>query len=368
MAEPGTSVVLNPVAAPGGPFCNTVWLDAEYLLWFIKGNQLPPLLTQGATADTIPGGLGQPGTSVLYGGNDDSGVRSGGRVRGGIWFGNDHVFGVDGSFFFLGRTTKTYTTGSSGNPVLAVPYFDVTADQQGALQLAYPGLTSAAYTAALQNRLLGADTNFRTAVWRSNCVQFTLLAGFRYLLLDEALETTTDTKLAGESLETVAASHFTTTNNFYGGQVGAETSLFYRGFILDLTAKVALGLTHESAGIDGSTLVTSPAGRVVYPFGGLAQSTNSGTYTRNVFTWVPEVGANLAYQFTSHIRALVGYTFLYTSRAVRPGNLIDTGVNPTVVAHDLAGTPITGQPRPTFPGLDSTFWAQGVNVGLEFRY
>jgi hypothetical protein len=101
------------------------------------------------------------------------------------------------------------------------------------------------------------------------------------------------------------------------------------------------------------------------PFGQLAMPSNIGRWERDVFTVVPEVGLNIGYQLTCHVRAMVGYTFLYTSRVVRPGNLIDVGINPLAQS---GAAPVFGPSRPAFPGTDSDFWAQGLNFGLEFRY
>src|SRR5207253_2607656 len=62
-----------------------LWFSGEYLLWWTKGSNLPPLVTTGSPAAARPGALGQPGTSVLFGGDVDSGPRSGARFAGGLW-------------------------------------------------------------------------------------------------------------------------------------------------------------------------------------------------------------------------------------------------------------------------------------------
>jgi Putative beta barrel porin-7 (BBP7) len=77
---------------------------------------------------------------------------------------------------------------------------------------------------------------------------------------------------------------------------------------------------------------------------------------------------NLGYQLTSRCRSFVGYNFLYLSRAVRPGDEIDTGVNPTQLQAALGRGKEVGPDRPAFPGRNSTFWAQGLTLGLDFRY
>src|SRR6202040_2758039 len=94
--------------------------------------------------------------------------------------------------------------------------------------------------------------------------------------------------------------------------------------------KVALGATHEVVDIHGATVLTSPAGAtVVTPAGFLASESNSGHFTRDVFAVVPELGINVGCQITRHLRASVGYTFLYWSSVVRPGGQVDVGLSGT---------------------------------------
>src|SRR5260370_9635305 len=68
-------------ASPAGALqdCDRCWVDAEYLLWFTKNSHVPPLFTTGSPKDSPPAALGQPDTSVLFGGDVDHGVRPGGR-------------------------------------------------------------------------------------------------------------------------------------------------------------------------------------------------------------------------------------------------------------------------------------------------
>src|SRR5262245_8106792 len=62
-------------SCPYPPGC--VWASAEYLLWWTKGDRLPPLLTTSPVGTPLAnaGVLGRPGTSVLFGDervNDDA--------------------------------------------------------------------------------------------------------------------------------------------------------------------------------------------------------------------------------------------------------------------------------------------------------
>src|SRR5438552_18864506 len=69
---------------PGPP--GRFWATAEYLLWWMKNDHIPPLVTTGPA--TFPVGfLGNPGTVTLIGNNDlDKGTFSGGRFSAGYWF------------------------------------------------------------------------------------------------------------------------------------------------------------------------------------------------------------------------------------------------------------------------------------------
>jgi len=54
---------------------------------------------------------------------------------------------------------------------------------------------------------------------------------------------------------------------------------------------------------------------------------------------------------------------------LRPGDQIDRGINVAqTVQGAIAGTAATPGARPAVSLVGSDFWAQGVNLGLEFRY
>ena len=66
----------------------------------------------------------------------------------------------------------------------------------------------------------------------------------------------------------------------------------------------------------------------------------------------------------------VGYTFLYTNNVLRPGNQINRTINTsqdTAYTEDPAAK-LQGPAQPTFKFNSSDFWAQGINVGLAFRF
>lgn len=71
---------------------------------------------------------------------------------------------------------------------------------------------------------------------------------------------------------------------------------------------------------------------------------------------------------TDHLRAYVGYSLLYWSDVVRPGDQIDRGINTTQLPTLGGQGTLTGPRRPAFSFQDSDFWAQGINFGVQLRF
>ncbi|HEX5271991.1 MAG TPA: BBP7 family outer membrane beta-barrel protein, partial [Gemmataceae bacterium] len=361
------------------------WISGEYLLWWVKGQKLPPLVTLGNPADDVPGAIGQPGTVLLFGGRQNDDARSGGRVRLGWWFDEEHTVGIDGSFFALSQENKTFTAGSPGSPAIFRPFlnagstfvpgtgFVATAPFEDAEAVAFPGALAGSVIVRQTSRLWGYDANLRTSLWDGSChgVCWNVdgYAGFRSLRLDESLE-------VGESLTSLfpgAAGNigvfdkFKTQNTFYGGQIGLETELRWRRWFLDVNSRVAVGDMHETADLVGLTTTSDATGTHTAAGGLLVQGTNMGSYSRDRIAVVPELGLNVGYQVTDGLRLFVGYNLLYVSNVARPGDQIDRTVNITQIPR-LGGGPLVGPARPGFAFQGSDFYAQGLNLGVEFRW
>ena len=98
----------------------------------------------------------------------------------------------------------------------------------------------------------------------------------------------------------------------------------------------------------------------------LAQPSNIGHYSSDVFSAVPELDVTVGYLVTSRLRATFGYTFIYWTRVARPDDAIDLQLNPD--QFPPAADPITGPLRPAFVFRDSSFWAQGLRFGVDYRW
>jgi hypothetical protein len=191
----------------------------------------------------------------------------------------------------------------------------------------------------------------------------TMLVGARYLDLREDLGLGFSATAPDGSV-LAFDDHFGTRNQFWGGNVGARGELRFGGFSVGVSAEVALGDMHESVSVNGQTTFASSAGGFQNAGGFFAQPSNSGRHTADVFAVVPEVGVQLGYDLTRHVRVFGGYDFLYVSDVVRPGDQIDRRINPSqFLGRGLVGPPL---PAPAFNHTD--FWAQGLTFGLALRY
>jgi hypothetical protein len=363
----------NADCCDGCTFGNRYYVSTDYLLWFIKGSNTPPLVTRGSAGDPIPGALGLPGTTVLFGGGSvENDPFSGGRLNAGYWFGDQHLLGIDFSGFFLGQTGKNFSATSTGTPILTRPFVDAATGTETTELVAGPGVLAGTVSVNTESQMWGYEANLRSNLCAGQfCgVDYFVdgILGFRGLGLDESIHIDEALAVLGgpsAGQQFAIADHFNTQNRFYGGQFGFLTEYRWDRWVLDVNTKFGFGPTQEMVRISGSTAIT-PVGGPTQVFNGglLALPSNIGNYTRDTFTFVPEFGLNLGYQCTDHIKIFVGYTFLYWSDVVRPGEQIDRVVNTNQLPPAIPGGP--ARPQFTFNGSD--FWAQGVNFGVEFKY
>ena len=103
--------------------------------------------------------------------------------------------------------------------------------------------------------------------------------------------------------------------------------------------------------------------------GGLyALRSNIGRHQRDELAFIPEVGLNVGFQLTRHLKLFAGYSFLWVSTVARAGEQIDPVINVTQFPIRSGDGPLVGPARPAFNFDGTDFWAQGLNFGLELRY
>ncbi len=196
-----------------------------------------------------------------------------------------------------------------------------------------------------------------------------MVVGYRAVRLDDHLsirESTLSLSGATDGIRFDLDDSFDTDNTFHGAVFGLEIqSISRRRWTADGTLKIAIGATHQTAQIAGSTVITTPEGGVnTISNGLLTQASNIGNYCDNELSAVSEIGLTLRYCYRPSIDFTFGYSALFWSDVLRAGEQIDLGVNPTQIP---PGT-LVGEPRPAFSFQTSGFWAQAVRFGIESRF
>ncbi len=393
----------DPCCTPSGLY----WFQADYLMWWTRGSRLPPLITTSPVG-TPAGVLGNATTEILFGGervNDDG--QSGYRITFGQWIDCTATVGMEGDYFDLGGNTTSFSSGiSSGDPVLARPFYDVVNEQQSSQLIAYPDRAAGEGRVKAWDHFKSAGARMRYNVCnRVSCCESScgvdscevdscgvdscdggpscytdcgassfrldFLAGYRYYQLNGNLEISEEVisldprgPLAIGTMFDIDEV-FRASNEFNGAELGLEAEFCRGPWSLEVLAKMALGSNYRTVTINGITEITVPGQATATHAGGLlALPTNMGSFADDDFSIIPQFGLELGYRLSSHVQLHVGYNFIYWSDVVRAGEQIDLGINPSQIP---PGT-LSGDARPAFDFVDSDFWAQGLNLGLEVTF
>ena len=276
---------LNSVPGP------CLWGNAEFLLWWVKGDRLPPLATIGDPYDPVSvGALGRPGTQVIYGGDTQGfGSFSGGRLTLGGWLDTDHTFGLEGSGFLLEHRSALFSVASDANgaPAFNVPVFLTDLGREGSFLISTPNVGNGAFLGNLNiastTGLWGTEINSYVNILRNERWTVDVLTGFRYLDLQESLQLEGTIYDVAFDILTNVNDRFNTRNQFYGAQLGTRLQYQWQSLSFDVIGKVALGGNHEVVGIAGfgSQSGTGVPGPVTFP---------GGIFTQPFQYWPPIPG------------------------------------------------------------------------------
>lgn len=344
----------------------------EYLMWWGRGRSTPPLVTS-SFAGTPPGDAGQLGlgtTTILYGGNDiGTDWRSGGRLQIGRVLDQDGTWMAVGRFYGLNDSEDSYSAQSAlGDPILARPFFNQLLLEQDALLVAYPGFSeNGVIDIRSKSDMMGAEALVRHMLLGEEDLTVDLVAGYQFNRLDDSLNIQNSSLVLIDPLgifapgTTIAMRDtFRTRNEFHGGVVGLAADVYRGPFRLEMLGKVGFGNQRQTAVISGNTDITPLVGPPANdPQGLLARATNSGTYTRDVFTFIPEVNFTLGYQVNNWTFSM-GYSFMYWKDIAWAGDQIDTRVN--------LSNPLVGAPLPAFQFRNTDHWLQGLSFGAEYAF
>ncbi len=374
-----TSLQAKEPSSPSNQCSKRVWIDGEYLYWWIKDSpETVPLIITGPLAeDQLL--LGEAGTSILMGNDEiNNGARSGFKVSAGSWINSNQTIGIEGDYVFLSNRTNTQTVisnGEIGSLRLSIPFFDVVTNSEDSGTLALPENYKAKAVLKVTNSMQDAELN-GTFKLLQHCKGYNLniFTGFLWWNFKEKLNFHTDSPLLTPPNNVFYSNDmFRTHNNFYGGQIGFSGNCLWKNFSFMTRAQVALGGMVGDLKIKGKFVTNQfdDFGSVqIFPAGYFAMPTNSGSFSRTNFSIIPQVRAEIGYSIFKWLNINLGYTFLYATEVFWASNQIDRNINPSQ-SPVLTITPsdtLEGESRPKPLFKTNSFWSQGINAGLSFKY
>jgi hypothetical protein len=364
-------------------FADDFYARVEYLLWFSRSSNVPALVstTTGNPAFSDAGVLGTTGTSVLFGdGGINNRYHSGVRSVMGLCLNPNLAIEFD--YLYGGAATTRFDSTSSGNPILARPFFNVAANvnREDASVIAFSGGganddVSGRISILAESVFQTGGVFFRTPMLldSNECpseLMVDFVTGYRFARLRESVwfetsQTAVEAPLVAPiNTVTDVSEAFRNYNTFHGGDVGLIFQYPLKRAVLEVSTRVAFGGVRRVTWIQGETTVTEPGAAPVTTTGGLlTRPSNIGHYRDSAFAVLPEIGIRLNFQRQKYMSYSVGYNLVGLSSIYRAGETIDRSVNlPT------PPDPVTGQLRPSFSPKAMGYWAQGVNLGLTFNY
>lgn len=415
----------------GGQGCNNpcgfgsrpiFYARGEYLNWWFSGMSIPPLVVNAGVNDSTIPPVPAPPVSIVFGNEDVlDDDRSGGRITLGYFLDDYGKWGIEGDYLEFGEETLTFTDGGDGvTTYVGRPYIDATTGLPAVEDVALVDVITGDVAVTIDSSFRSAGVRFRrnlccvaganvgcgdcvtcgTGVGMGGCDSCSggvgaacpvcplitskigrfinggtrhvdILYGFRWAELDERLGINEDLVAADETTFLID-DIFDTNNRFIGGEIGFAVDWQRRRWSMEFLSKLAIGSTRQRVSISGQTIQDG----VAFPdIGLLAQPSNVGTYERDEFSVIPEVGLTAGYMLTQRLRLTLGYTLLYWSRVVRPGDQIDLHVNPEFLdlvdgdPSDTAADAAEIEPQsPEFVFRDTDIWAHGFNAGVDYRW
>jgi hypothetical protein len=340
----------------------------DFMWWYLKKDDIPPLLTTGPDGTT--GLPGEPGVSIFYGGSIISrhdrfiGI----RPTLGYWFNEAETAGIETSLFFIERDSSILHIKRVTTPLFLL-YTDANSGEQAVEQFSglFPnGITRQGSVQVYgRKEIYGQDIRGLFEISRDETWKWTAIAGAKFIQFRNQLNiVTTGSDLPDLNVLFGVEDNYHAYDRFYGGQIGLRTEATFGSWFTNATVTCGLGSNEQRLVTHGQRLVHTPTSYNRRGAGLYIQRSNTGEDIRWAFSAVPEVNANVGWAPNDWFNIQVGYSLMVWLNVLRAGNQVDTVVN----TNQLNGPDYEGPARPSIPWKQSTFWGQGVHLGLELRW
>jgi len=334
------------------------------VVWRHGGNY-PAILTTSDPGDE--GVLGAPSTRVLFGDGYETGDAGiGGRITVGLWLDDYQNWSVGGRFLALEEEGASFTATSAEFATLAFPFFNTNTGMQDAVVVALPGTgTNAANNTTVNlnndNTVYMGDAFVTKHLYTNHGNRWDFVTGYSYAKVEDSFNinaqyTVQDT---GGSLSVgdvvVLNDNFSATNEFHGGQFGLIAEFQDGPFSWRAMGKISVGGMKQEATVAGSTMVN---GALSDNQGIFARTTNSGTFSRDQFAYIPEATVDMIYAYNCNLDFKLGANFIYFSDVATGATLINPNIDPSVL----------NPTDPQFNFVEQDFWIVGMTFGMEYHY
>jgi hypothetical protein len=333
-----------------------IWMTTEYVhYWQNTTTKLPQLLSNADPTDTFPVGSYYGNKGITW--NDGNGF----KLTVGAWIDDRKRYGVELTGFYIPRQTQSNNYSLSSGVDAFFSDFKAGAPP-GINRIFFPTdpASQAGFHYSTEQYGGEANTLVHMGDWEpTDGLKITVaaLGGFRYFGLQDSYSDQYVEPTAGYSYN----DDFKTDNNFYGANFGAHVRMEYERFFAEITPKIALGVTDESVGVNGSNVVALNPGS-----GGFYASGNKlGHRSSAPFAYLPQITIKLGYGITKNIEAFIGYDALYLSDVARVENQISTQLDGNQMAGFNFGSGPDQSPAPTVQS--SSLFEQGVTAGLTLK-
>lgn len=356
------------------------WFTADFLFGWIKGANLPALVTTSPTSPASPltpklkAGVIAPGndTSVLLSGPVNGGVLPGFRLGAGYLYDKEYGLGVEAGFTFLPSQSSSFffTSDNPATTILGRPFLDASSSGDPAAELvAYPGdSTGNISVTAKTGSFYGMNFDLSERIGDDEGQRWEALFGYRFAYFTDALRMRQHSDLV-PSLSGITAidrlDDFASQNVFNGLDLGFRGTFSGDQWSLSLLGKFAPGYMSRTVDIHGRSVTTFASGASTsVPAGLYALSSNSGNHESGKWTVVPELGANLNWKLRSNLALRLGYSALVLTKVARADDHINFNINPALIGAPAGATP----KQPAFLSDQSNLLIQSLNLGVELTF
>lgn len=362
------------------------WFTADFLFGWIKGANLPALVTTSpAGTSKSDAGVIAPGndTSILLSGPVDPGVVPGFRLGAGYIYDREYGLGIEAGFTYLSSQSSSFSFASadhdgilgrpfldasdSGNPAAELVGYDVDGIGLAMPDLPPDSIGNIAVTAKSGN-FYGLNLDLSERIGDDEGQRLEALFGYRFAYFNDGLRIRQDSVLA-PSLSGITAierlDDFSSQNVFHGLDLGFRSTFAGNQWSLSLLGKISPGYMSRTVNIHGRTETTFASGASTsVPAGLYALSSNSGTHESGRWTVLPELGANLNWKLRSNLALRLGYSALYVTKVARADDQIDFNINPALIGAPAGATPAL----PAARSDQSNLVIQTLNLGVDVTF